>query len=101
MVSRLNETPAVGNGWKDRAICRPEVFTGDPNIFYPPRLRTSDGNGSAQHNEDRAEMIAKAKDVCVVCPVRRECLEYAMDIGETEGIWGGTAPEERGMRELR
>ncbi|NNF89390.1 MAG: WhiB family transcriptional regulator, partial [Acidimicrobiia bacterium] len=30
-----------------------------------------------------------------VCPVRRECTEYAMEIREPYGIWGGYTETER------
>jgi WhiB family redox-sensing transcriptional regulator len=37
----------------------------------------------------------KAKEVCRACPVRIECLEYAIENGEKWGIWGGTSHRER------
>lgn len=41
----------------------------------------------------RAE-VAFAKSVCYLCPVRQECLEYAILSEERWGVWGGmTAPE--------
>lgn len=33
--------------------------------------------------------------VCQGCPVRRECLEYALAIGADLGVWGGCAKTER------
>jgi hypothetical protein len=40
----------------------------------------------------------RAKAVCRTCPVAEECLAYALERYETEGIWGGKTPVER--REL-
>jgi len=37
----------------------------------------------------------KAKSICAVCPVRIECLEYAVRIREPHGIWGGLNEIER------
>jgi len=37
----------------------------------------------------------RAKDVCSRCPVVDDCLEYAVGIRETHGIWGGTSEVER------
>jgi len=37
-----------------------------------------------------------AKQLCRLCPVKLECLEYALGANETYGVWGGLGPEERG-----
>lgn len=38
----------------------------------------------------------QAKRVCNdVCPVRQECLDYALENDERWGIWGGTTEHER------
>ncbi|CAM5664246.1 Transcriptional regulator WhiB [Streptomyces glaucescens] len=29
------------------------------------------------------------------CPVREPCLEFALDTGQTLGVWGGTGEAER------
>ena len=39
--------------------------------------------------------VGRAKAVCATCPARVGCLEWALEAGETEGVWGGTTPEER------
>jgi WhiB family redox-sensing transcriptional regulator len=38
---------------------------------------------------------ARAKAICQECPVRQECLHYALDVGEPHGIWGGLNESER------
>jgi WhiB family redox-sensing transcriptional regulator len=41
-----------------------------------------------------------AKATCAECPVRRECLDFALAQGERlRGIWGGTSERER--RQMR
>jgi WhiB family redox-sensing transcriptional regulator len=33
--------------------------------------------------------------VCRGCPARTECLDWAIDVGATDGIWGGLDELER------
>ena len=49
-------------------------------LFYPPP-----GADSAQ----------QAKAVCEACPVRDQCLGFALDNHERFGIWGGLTYRER------
>lgn len=65
--------------WYASAVCAQT----DPEVFYPEK------GGSP----------LVAKKVCAVCPVRAECLEWALDTMEVWGTWGGTTPMER--RKLR
>ena len=70
-------------GWQWRAACRGE----DANLFFPPN-----------HVEEKPERDARerhAKAICAICPVRIECLEYAIRIREPHGIWGGLNELER------
>jgi WhiB family redox-sensing transcriptional regulator len=67
-------------GWRAAGAC----VSADPDLFFPVS-----GAGKA------AAQAARACRICAACPVRRECLEFAMEGGEMEGIWGGTTPEER------
>lgn len=61
--------------WRDEANCR-DI---DPDLFFPLR----------------GEDIGRAKAVCWGCAVREECLEYALDNNEEQGIWGGLSGKER------
>ena len=64
----------------DLAACKDE----DAELFFP----ISDvGPGARQ--------TAQAKAVCARCPVRAECLGYALDSGLDHGIFGGTTADER------
>jgi WhiB family redox-sensing transcriptional regulator len=44
---------------------------------------------------ERGESPRPAKKVCRECPVRAECLKYALDNNESFGIWGGTSEKDR------
>lgn len=40
-----------------------------------------------------------AKRICDDCPVKQQCLDWALENNERYGIWGGATPRERrGMR---
>ena len=49
-------------------------------------------SGAAQH---------RAKSVCRGCPVRTECLNYALSRPEKYGVWGGLNEEERAAERRR
>ncbi|MBZ6231421.1 WhiB family transcriptional regulator [Streptomyces olivaceus] len=66
--------------WREHAACRTE----DPDLFFP--IGTT---GPA------ALQTEQAKAVCRVCPVREQCLRWALDTGQTLGVWGGTGELER------
>jgi WhiB family redox-sensing transcriptional regulator len=66
--------------WQDWALCS-DV---DPELWFPAR-DTPNSNDAA------------AKRICAACPVRDECLQYALTVPLEEdfGIWGGTTEAER------
>lgn len=72
---------STDNAWMVEALCAQT----DPEIFFP----------------DRGGSTRSAKKVCARCPVRDECLEYALEHGERHGIWGGKSERERRKLEGR
>ena len=62
---------------------RSKEVTVTPDLFYPQR------GGTAR----------PAKLICEFCPVKQECLDYAIENGEKHGVWGGLSERER--RRLR
>ena len=66
--------------WRRDAICRDT----DPDLFFPVGT-----TGYALVQIDRA------KEVCGECPVKVDCLDYALETNQDSGIWGGTSEEER------
>jgi WhiB family redox-sensing transcriptional regulator len=70
-VSVLGERPA----WQRRAACR--------------------GKGCDPWFATTREAEDAARAVCEPCPVRRECLAYALGAPELVGIWAGTDEQER------
>ena len=78
-VLRL-EAPA----WQEKAACKSPHAAG---IFFPP--------STFERKDEKEERETRAKAICNRCGVRKECLEYALDIRELHGIWGGTNELER------
>jgi WhiB family transcriptional regulator, redox-sensing transcriptional regulator len=69
--------------WQSRAACRgPQAVA-----FFPPN--------HAERKEERLAREAHAKAICAACDVQRDCLEYALQIREVHGIWGGLTEIER------
>lgn len=53
------------------------------------------GADTAVFFTEQGEATRPAKEVCAGCPVREECLDYALRNGERHGVWGGTSERER------
>ncbi|MGN5380976.1 WhiB family transcriptional regulator [Streptomyces lasalocidi] len=69
--------------WQDQAVCQSTEYNPvDPEIFFP--------------EPDETDKIAAAKSLCGQCPVRRTCLDAALENNDTYGIRGGMTEEERG-----
>jgi WhiB family redox-sensing transcriptional regulator len=82
-VSILASSLALANAqyaWRKDALCRDT----DPDLFFPVGT-----TGQALVQIDRA------KEVCDQCPVKQDCLDYALETNQDSGIWGGTSEEER------
>lgn len=79
----------VGDEWMAEAACKGS----GPEPFFPD---SSDG------------IPAEVLRLCSGCPVRDECLNYALADSELRGIWAGTTERQRrrmrqraGMKRLR
>lgn len=67
--------------WRAKAICAGK--DNNPSWFFPYKYNK--------------KTTAKAKEICMRCPVRQECLSYAYDNNIIDGIYGGKDPKERKM----
>lgn len=74
---------ASGQGWQFEAACRGE----DSALFFAP--------GYFERREEKAAREVRAKAICARCPVRGECLEFALRVREAHGVWGGLNEQER------
>jgi WhiB family transcriptional regulator, redox-sensing transcriptional regulator len=73
--------------WRNQAAC----VDLDPELWFPVGT-----TGPA------VEQTERAKAVCAGCPVITHCLAWALETGQSDGIWGGkTADERRALRRAR
>jgi hypothetical protein len=75
------------HGWRASGDCA----SVDPELWYP----------------EKGGSVREAKRICGGCPIKVECLAWALDHAETFGVWGGLSERERrrlkrpGTRERR
>lgn len=70
------------SGWRGQAACRGM----DVDVFF-----CEDGT-----------VPVEARRACESCPVRAECLEFALSVPTTAGYWAGTTQRDRNrMRRQR
>lgn len=53
------------------------------------------GLDAAEFFPDESIGVDHAQHICIDCPVRVECLNYALEHHINHGIWGGTSQRER------
>jgi len=67
--------------WQLAAACR-----GSDELFFHPH---------GEREPARSERERAAQALCRRCPVRRECADHALEMGEPYGVWGGVTEAER------
>ncbi len=80
MALRLDEP------WQVKAACRGSAAWD----FFPPP--------SPERRRDKEDREARAKAICMACPVREPCQDFAIRNREPHGIWGGLTEMERRLR---
>src|ERR1700758_820929 len=68
------------SNWRAASAC----LNADPDMFFPVAVSNA-----------ASKQVSRALRLCQECTVRQHCLDFAMQTGEKDGIWGGTTPEER------
>ena len=61
--------------WRDRAACK----GADLDAFFP------------RHGHIPTEV----KELCATCPVKQNCLDFAVKNRIVDGYWGGMSPKQR------
>ncbi len=76
-------TALPDRAWQAAALCRGN----HSYLFFPP--------STVERKDERERRETKARAICMVCPVRLDCLDFAMSIREPYGIWGGLTEADR------
>ena len=71
----LAPPPTLDTGWMAAAACNGL----DTRWFFP----------------ERGEDVREARRICNGCPVRLQCLDYALELNIKHGIWGATSERKR------
>jgi len=74
MISPFDIEPEF---WREGAAC---ADRSDVDFFAAP--------------DDAGEM-ARAKAICASCPVLDDCLAFAIETNQPDGVWGGYTAKER------
>jgi WhiB family redox-sensing transcriptional regulator len=94
------------DAWRDKAVCRGK----DTSLFFPTKEELGPDLTQAQKNvikrnrdltspDRQSNQLSTARLMCVRCPVRTDCLTFAVRNGIVHGMYGGKPPRERrGMR---
>ncbi|WBB98083.1 MULTISPECIES: WhiB family transcriptional regulator [unclassified Solwaraspora] len=65
----------LDEAWRTHGVCQ----SVDPETFFPAPSEPADA----------------AVALCRTCPVQGPCLAWALDAGDSHGVWGATTPRER------
>ena len=74
----------VQAAWREDALCAQMVREGlaDPDWWFPEQHKPS-------------ELRDIARSICLRCPVKEPCLDWAVKLPELHGIWGGLSVKQR------
>lgn len=74
----------VDQPWRRDALCRDLCRSGDaePSWWFPQQHRPT-------------PELEQARAICLRCPVRAECLDWALKLPELHGLWGAMSPRQR------
>ena len=76
-LARANRRSTGDSSFMDHAACQGM----DPNLFHPAK-------------DEKLKQV-KARAICMGCPVRIDCAEYAIPQASCLGFWGALSEQER------
>jgi WhiB family redox-sensing transcriptional regulator len=81
-IKRLPTPILASYEWQFEGACN----EADPEAFFSPQ---------SERGARRRQREATAKSFCARCPVVQACLQHALDVRESHGVWGGLNTDER------
>jgi WhiB family redox-sensing transcriptional regulator len=78
--------------WQPLGNCYGLFFELGEDLWFPPENPGGPKEGKGVSGEKAR--VKAAKKICKDCPVKQECLEYAI-AAECVGVWGGMDTNER------
>lgn len=79
--------------WELESACRDE----DPDLFFPVDYQPATPIDALVVEDEPAHPIPAAKAICDRCPVRADCLAFALIERIPWGTFGGMSAYERGL----
>jgi hypothetical protein len=78
------------------AALKGAVLAADPACMLDPELFTGPAGIEADDEpaDERAARLDAARAICAECPVRLECLAYALRTRPTAALWAGLTADE-------
>ncbi len=67
----------------------PSCASVDPELFFPQEVELGNSKVVSKYQN-----LSAAKAICTSCPLKLQCLEYALKNYEV-GVWGGTTEHQR------
>jgi hypothetical protein len=77
---------------EDPPMCSQEVYR---DWFFPEGFHNQKGVSNSLIMAQQKAMELSAVRICMSCPIKDLCAEYAIIAQEEHGIWGGTTPASR------
>lgn len=78
--------------WQRAASCR----DADPRLFMPPETDDNEADDVYAGTSVPWVPAAEAKRICDMCPVRTQCLAWAL-AADAIGVWAGTSDYQRSL----
>lgn len=92
---RSRSTDPNRSAWARPAVYRRRVAPADDTIREWVRRASCRGRGVDPYFPPGGGSTIAARAVCSGCPVRPECLAYALADPGLQGVWGGMSDAER------